>query len=182
MADPIIIGIFIVMMVTRTIIIRWIVTRSVGISVTKITTLFYILISVVPVRGLPFLISYFLFHGPRVRTLLTRTREFPQTRCTGPCYLRPLHTEISIHGSVLHLNLFLRGPALYQNFLHMDPPVRTLLTRTRGFMRTLSTGPGYLRVIFGFLSRETIEFPGHGFPGMDIIPQIGLLLGSVPTD
>ena len=35
-------------MVTRTIIIRWIVTGSVGTSVTKITTLFYMLISVVP--------------------------------------------------------------------------------------------------------------------------------------
>ena len=35
-------------MVTRTIIIRWIVTGSVGTSVTKITTLFYMLISVFP--------------------------------------------------------------------------------------------------------------------------------------
>src|ERR1700720_1407821 len=105
--------------------------------------------------GLPFLISYFLFHGSRVRTLLTRTCGFPWTRCTGPHYLRPLHTEISIHGPVLHLNLFLRGPALYQNLLHTNPRVRTLLTRTRGFLRTLSTGPGYFRVIFGFLSMET---------------------------
>src|ERR1700720_5023856 len=113
---------------------------------------------------------------------ISRTRGFPWTRCTGPRYLRLLHTEISIHGPVLHLNLFLRGPALYQNLLHTDPPVQTLLTRTRGFLWTLSTGPGYLRVIFGFLSRETTEFPGHGFPGMDIIPWIGLLLGSIPTD
>src|SRR6202041_397183 len=104
------------------------------------------------VRGLPFLISYFLFHGSRVRTLLTRTRGFPWTRCTGPRYLRLLHTEISIHGPMLHLNLFLRGPVLYQNLLHTDPPVRTLLTRTRGFLRTLSTGPGYLRVISGLFS------------------------------
>src|ERR1700720_2381784 len=113
------------------------------------------------VRGLPFFISYFLFHRSRVRTLLTRTRGFPWTRCTGPRYLRLFHTEISIHGPVLHLNLFLCGPALYQNLLHTDPPVRTLLTRTRGFLWTLSTGPGYLRVIFGFLSRETTEFLGH---------------------
>src|SRR3984957_5802954 len=107
------------------------------------------------VRGLPFLLSYFLFHGSRVRTLLTWTRGFPWTPRTGPSYLRLFPTEISIPGPVLHLNLFLRGPALYQNLLHTDPQVRTLLTRTRGFLRTLSTGPGYFRVIFEFLSMET---------------------------
>src|ERR1700720_4035417 len=98
----------------------------------------------VPVRGLPFLFSYLLFHGPRVRTLLTRTRGFPWTPCTGPHYFRLFHTEISIHGPALHLNLFLCGPALYQNLLHTDLQVRTLL------LRTLSMGLGYFRVIFGF--------------------------------
>src|ERR1700723_3113967 len=78
------------------------------------------------VRGLPFLFSYFLFHGSRVRTLLTRTREFPWTQCTGPHYLKLFHTEISIHGPALHLNLFLHGPVLYQNLLHTDPQVQTL--------------------------------------------------------
>src|ERR1700720_641906 len=107
--------------------------------------------------GLPFLFSYFLFHGSRVRTLLTRTRGFPWTQ--GPHYLRLFHTEISIHGPALHLNLFLHGPALYTNPLHMDPRVRTLLLRTRGFLRTLSTGPGYFRVIFGFLSMDTTGKP-----------------------
>src|ERR1700720_1232996 len=45
---PIIIEIFIVLVVTRTIIIRWIVTGPIGISISKVTTLSYILISLIP--------------------------------------------------------------------------------------------------------------------------------------
>src|ERR1700720_4059405 len=102
------------------------------------------------VRGLPFLFSYFLFHGSRVWTLLTRTRGFPWTPCTGPRYFRLFHTEISIHGPALYLNLFLHGPVLYPNLLHTDPQVRTLLLWTRGFPRTLCTGLGYFRVVSGY--------------------------------
>ena len=141
------------------------------------------------VKGLPFLFSYFLFHGSRVRTLLTWTRGFPWTPCTDPRYFRLFHMANSIHGPALYLNLFLHGPALYPNLLHTDPRVQTLLLWTRGFPRTLCMGPGYFRVFIHGNYRQIhinplqsiysfygFGFPGHGFPGMDIIPEIGLLL------
>ena len=100
------------------------------------------------------------------------------------------------------------GSALFETTSHGNLYTRAratpepLSTRTRAIPKSLTHGsaspdstnadpwiyadpehgsglsPGYFRV----LSRETTEFPGHGFPGMDIIPQIGLLLGSIPTD
>src|SRR6202040_972882 len=91
------------------------------------------------------------------------------------------------------------GSALFETISHGNLYTRArvtpepLSTRTRAIPKSITHGsagpdstnadpwiyadpehgsgssPGYLRVIFGFLSRETIEFPGHGFPGMDII-------------